>query len=148
MNIFEMYDMILKSDLDKHMSDLMRQYKKISSSVEPNNAELYHVMNKIKANHLIFTRIQRNAFKYLFDKGMVFYVDANKYVYQKKRPCKNNIYVVLYGELEYRNAAQNDERFGERVTIGFSVGEEVLFEKPPLKNRYENVFATTTACLL
>ena len=41
------------------------------------------------------------------------------------------VYFVLYGELEYR-LGHNDERFGERVTIGFSVGEEVLFEKPPL----------------
>ena len=42
----------------------------------------------------------------------------------------------------------NDERFGERVTIGFTVGEEVLFEKPPLQNRMESVAATTKACLL
>ena len=81
MNIYEMFELILKSDLDKHMSDLMRQYKKASTTTEPNNAELYHVMNKIKANHLIFTRIQRNAFKYLFDKGMVFFVEAGKSVY-------------------------------------------------------------------
>ena len=86
-------------------------------------------MNKIKANHLIFTRLQRGAFKYLFDKGMVFYVDAGKYVYQKKRASKTNVYFVLFGELEYR-LPTDDSRFGDRVTIGFSVGEEALFEKP------------------
>lgn len=102
-------------------------------------------MNKIKANHLIFTRLQRIAFKWLFDKGMVFFVEAGKYVYQKKRASKTNIYFVLYGELEYRDAA--DERFGDRVTIGFSVGEEALFEKPFVQ-RHESVAATVKSCLL
>ena len=147
MNIYEMMELIISSDLDRHMSGLMRQYTSSSAKTEPNNAEIYHIMNKIKANHLIFTRLQRNAFKYLFEKGLVFTVEAGKYIYQKKRPCKKNVYFVLYGELEYR-LGHNDERFGERVTIGFTVGEEVLFEKPPLQNRMESVAATTKACLL
>mmetsp|Transcript_14479 Transcript_14479/g.18279 ORF Transcript_14479/g.18279 Transcript_14479/m.18279 type:complete len:144 (+) Transcript_14479:177-608(+) len=108
---------------------------------------MYHIINKIKANHLIFTRIQRNSFKYLFDKGMIFNVEAGRQVYSHKRPCKNNIYFVLYGEVEHRRPG-DDERFGERVTLGFTVGEEVLFEKPPLKNRIESVFATVNTCLL
>ena len=103
-------------------------------------------MNKIKANHLIFTRLQRSAFKHLFDKGMVFFVEAGKYVYQKKRASKNNVYFVLYGELEYRLAG-DDTRFGDRVTIGFSVGEETLFEKPFVA-RHESVAATVKSCLL
>lgn len=53
----------------------MRQYTKASSSVEPNSSEIYHIMNKIKANHLVFTKIQRNAFKYLFDKGIIFTIE-------------------------------------------------------------------------
>ena len=103
-------------------------------------------MNKIKANHLIFTRLQRAAFKYLFDKGMVFYVEAGKYVYQKKRASKTNVYFVLFGELEYRLAG-DDSRFGDRVTIGFTVGEETLFEKPFVQ-RHESVAAVTRTCLL
>ena len=88
-----------------------------------------------------------NAFKYLFDKGVVFTVEAGKYIYQKKRPLKRNIYFVLYGELEYRRS-QDDERFGERVTIGFTVGEELLFEKPALDSRIESVAATVRSCVL
>ena len=42
----------------------------------------------------------------------------------------------------------SDERFGDRVTIGFTVGEEVLFEKPALKNRIESVAAPVTSCVL
>ena len=103
-------------------------------------------MNKIKANHLIFTRLQRNSFKFLFDRGLVFIVEAGKYVYQRKRPIKNNLYFVIHGELEYRH--DNGERFGERVTVGFCVGEEVLFEKPAMKNRLESVVATTRSCVL
>jgi len=104
-------------------------------------------MNKIKANHLVFTKIQRNAFKYLFDKGIIFTIEQGKYIYQKKRPCKNNIYFVLSGEVEYVRAGDG-ERFGERVCLGFTIGEEVLFEKPALKNRIESVVATTNVCLL
>ena len=138
--------MITETELDKHMGELCREYAKASSTVQPNNQEIYHLMNKIKANHLIFTRLQRSAFKYLFDRGLVFFVDAGKYVYQKKRASKNNVYFVLYGELEYRLAG-DDTRFGDRVTIGFSVGEETLFEKPFVA-RHESVAATVKSCLL
>ena len=140
MRLEAMMDLIISTDLDAHISELMRKYLTCSKSSEPNNAELYHIMNKIKANHLIFTRLQRNSFKHLFDKGLVFTVQAGNYVYQKKRIAKKNIYFVLYGELEYR--MENAERFGERVTMGLTVGEEILFEQPPLKNRIESVVAT------
>ena len=147
MNISEMVELVQSTDLDRHMSELVKQYQKANHEGEPNNAELYHILNKIKANHLVFTRMQRNAFKYLFDKGMIFMVEAGRYVYQQKRPCKTNIYFVLYGELEHRMPG-DDERFGERVTLGFSVGEELLFEKPPLKHRIESCAATVSTCLL
>lgn len=105
-------------------------------------------MNKIKANHLIFTRLQRNAFKYLFDRGMIFTVDAGKFAYSHNRPCKNNIYFVLYGELELREPRDEGARFGEQITLGFTVGDEVLFEKPALKHRIESCVATVKTCLL
>ena len=105
------------------MSGWMRDYINEHKKQEPNNAEVYAVLNKIKANHFIFIHFQRNSFKWLFDKGMVMHIEAGKHVYQRKRIMKRNIYFVMHGELEYRD--QNDERFGERVTIGFSVGEEI-----------------------
>lgn len=148
MDTTELMDLIQNSDLDKHMSELVTGYQKASKSVTPNASEIYHVMNKIKANHLVFTRLSRNAFKHLFDKGMIFTVEADKYVYQKKRVNKNNLYFVLSGELEYVLPPPDSGRFGERVGVGFSVGEEVLFENPPLKTRMESVRAVTTSCLL
>ena len=154
MNIFEMMELVVSTDLDRHMSELIRQYQKATQDGQDNTnnaSELYHILNKIKANHLVFTRLQRNAFKYLFDKGMIFMVEAGRYVYQQKRPCKTNIYFVLYGELEHRmpeGYGSDAERFGERVTLGFSVGEEVLFEKPPLRHRIESMAATVATCLL
>ena len=81
------------------------------------------------------------------EKGLVFTVEAGKYVYRKTKSIKNNIYFVLHGELEYRHPV-NEERFGDRVTIGFSVGEEILFEKPALKSRIECVAAVTNSCLI
>ena len=42
-----------------------------------------------------------------------------------------------------------DVPFGERVIIGYSVGEEILFENSPsLEQRYESVVAATKSCLL
>ena len=79
---------------------------------------------------------------------MIFTVEADKYVYQKKRVSKNNLYFVLSGELEYVLPPPDSGRFGERVSVGFSVGEEILFEDPPLKTRMESVRAVTTSCLL
>ena len=81
MDVAAMLDVIVSSDLDSHMSGLIRQYQKSNAGTEPNNQEIYHIMNKIKANHLIFTRLTRNAFKHLFDKGMIFTVEAGKYLY-------------------------------------------------------------------
>lgn len=79
---------------------------------------------------------------------MIFTVDAGKFAYSHKRPCKNNIYFVLYGELEHRKPSDDEEKFGERVTLGFTVGEELLFEKPKLAHRIESCVATVKTCLL
>ena len=148
MTITEIMELIQHSDLDKHMSDLVKIYQTASKAVTPNASEIYHALNKIKANHLIFTRLSRNAFKFLFEKGMIFTVEAGKYVYKKQRTSKNNIYFVLSGELEYQLPPPDSGRFGERVSIGFSVGEEMLFENPPPKSRYESLVAVTTSTLL
>ena len=83
MTITEIMELIQHSDLDKHMSDLVKIYQTASKAVTPNASEIYHALNKIKANHLIFTRLSRNAFKFLFEKGMIFTVEAGKYVYKK-----------------------------------------------------------------
>ena len=68
----------------------------------------------------------------MLDRGILFIVEPGKYLYKNTAGSrmKNNIFFVIHGEFEY---VHDDERFGDRVQVGLTVGEEVLFEKPPLK---------------
>ena len=62
-----------------------------------------------------------------------------------------NVYFVLYGEFEYQTG-DAEASFGDRVGLGWTIGEEVVFSKPkspeePIK-RLETVRALGQACLL
>ena len=85
-----------------HINDLTREYQKLrkSGQIDKPNGDVYHILNKIKANHLIFRKLQRNTFKFLLDKGLLFTVEAGKTVYNEQaKKIKNNVYLVVYGEL-------------------------------------------------
>ena len=56
-----------------------------------------------------------------------------------------NVYFVLYGEFDYQSKAVN---FGDRVGLGWTIGEEILFSKADPIMRQETVVATSEACLL
>ena len=56
-----------------------------------------------------------------------------------------NVYFVLYGEFEYR---YNGTMFGERVALGWTIGEEVIYKKAEPVKRLESVVALTDSCLL
>ena len=56
-----------------------------------------------------------------------------------------NVYFVLYGEFEYISSAQP---FGNRVGLGWTIGEEILFIKSQPVKRLETVLARSEACLL
>ena len=56
----------------------------------------------------------------------------------------NNIYFVLYGELRlYKKGANPNHSFGDPLTMGYTLGEEILFsEKDPIL-RMESCLATS-----
>lgn len=56
----------------------------------------------------------------------------------------DHVYFVMYGEFLYKHEGSE---FGERCGLGWTVGEEILYDKQPLR-RYETVVAKGHACLL
>ena len=56
-----------------------------------------------------------------------------------------NVYFVLYGNFDYMS---NEVNFGDPVSLGWTIGEEILFSKADPVKRSETVRATTEACLL
>jgi len=56
-----------------------------------------------------------------------------------------NVYFVLYGEFEF---VWHSSSFGERIGLGWTIGEEVLFSKANPIKRLETVIAKSEACLL
>ena len=56
-----------------------------------------------------------------------------------------HVYFVLYGEFIYKHG---DNPFGERCGLGWTIGEEVLYDKQQPLKRYETVVAKRHACLL
>lgn len=56
-----------------------------------------------------------------------------------------NVYFVLYGAFDYQKGQAN---FGDRVELGWTIGEEIMFSKADPVKRLETVVATSEACLL
>ena len=55
------------------------------------------MMRRIRLKHPIFHLITINAFKYLFENGVLLKVKPNQSVYKEYQPARANIYFVLYG---------------------------------------------------
>lgn len=58
-----------------------------------------------------------------------------------------NVYFVLYGEFDFQSGAAM-AKFGERVKLGWTIGEEVLFTKQEAFKRLETVRSIKESCLL
>ena len=56
-----------------------------------------------------------------------------------------NVYFVMYGEFDYQ---QQEATFGDRVGLGWTIGEEILFSKSEEVKRLETVRAVSDACLV
>jgi hypothetical protein len=55
------------------------------------------MMRRIRLKHPIFHLLTINAFKYLFENGVLFKVKPNQCVYKEYQPARAHIYFVLYG---------------------------------------------------
>ena len=87
----------------------------------------------------------QNAWKYILDRAFLFKLKKGQAAYKQDKNAMPNVYFVLYGEFEYRF---NDEPFGEKCGLGWTVGEEVMYKKSDPVKRMESVYALGDACLL
>ena len=64
--------------------------------------------------------------------------------------AKANVYFILYGKLEFRNAKLEDPKFGQVMSLGWTVGEEVLYSDDDnvAITRKENCIALNDTLLL
>ena len=66
-----------------------------------------------------------NAFKYLFESGMLLKVKPGQCVYKEYQPAKAHVYFVIYGQMEFKNSQIG--KFGEILGLGWTIGEEILY---------------------
>lgn len=55
MPLYDLMELIKNTELDEHMTTLVQEYQTLSKT--GNELDVYHVVNKIKANHLVFTKL-------------------------------------------------------------------------------------------
>ena len=106
------------------------------------------MVRRIRLKHPIFHLLTINAFKYLFENANLFRLKPNQCVYKEYQPAKAHVYFVLYGQMEFRNSKVG--RFGEIISLGWTVGEEILYGEDDQSDilRLENCVSTQHSCLL
>lgn len=100
---------------------------------------------KMQLKHPIFRLISQNAFKFIVDRAYLFKLKKGQAAYREDKTAMKNVYFVLYGEFDYVSQMQ---QFGDRVGLGWTIGEEILFHKSDPAKRMETVRAVSQACLL
>ena len=125
------------------------EMKQLVQTYIKHKVEKYHGVHlsqrKVQVKHPIFRLISINAFKYIVDRAYLFKLKPEQTAYKEERKAMPNVYFVLYGEFDYE---QNQTPFGERVSLGWTIGEEILFSKADPVKRLETVKARNEACLL
>lgn len=106
------------------------------------------MMRRIRLKHPIFHLLTINAFKYLFENGILFKVKPGQSVYKEYQPAKAHVYFILYGQMDFKNTKVG--KFGEIIGLGWTIGEEILYGDDDDKDilRLENCTSIGNACLL
>ena len=99
----------------------------------------------MQVKHPIFKLLTINAFKYIIDRAFLFKLKEGQAAYHEGKLAMKNVYFVLYGELDYE---KKEQEFGDRVGLGWTIGEEILFIKSQPVKRLETVRAKSDVCLL
>jgi hypothetical protein len=89
------------------------------------NPKLDLLMSKIRLNHPVFKLISASTFSYLIERSFLFKLMQNFGAYQEGFRAMNNIYFVLYGDLQLIKKSSGP--LGEPLIMGFTLGEEILF---------------------
>lgn len=131
--------------LDTEMRRHVNEFQLLASS---NDRRCELMMRRIRLKHPIFHLLTINAFKYLFENGILLKIKPNNYVYREYQPAKANIYFVLYGQMELKSSKVG--RFGEVIGLGWTIGEEILYGEEDEKEilRLESCFSLGHSCIL
>lgn len=107
------------------MEGYVRLWKQaIGASPDRNDSDL--TRSKIKFNHLIFTKLSKKAFTILLKTiGNLIFRNKNEMLYSDKASISKFFYIVVFGGFSLYN--KDDEAFGQSMTQGFTIGEEVMF---------------------
>ena len=68
--------------------------------IQTANPKLDLVMSRIRLNHPVFKDISATNFSYLVERSFLFKVPQGQPVYREHFRAVNNVYFVLYGELQ------------------------------------------------
>lgn len=86
------------SQISRTLDNEMRRYvHEFQALVAQNDRRCELMMRRIRLKHPIFHLITINAFKYLFENGVLLKTKPNQSVYKEYQPARANIYFVLYG---------------------------------------------------
>jgi hypothetical protein len=127
----------------------MRQYvTEFQKLMNKNDRRSELMMRRIRLKHPIFHLLTINAFKYLFENGILFKVKPGQCIYKEYQPAKAHIYFVLFGQMDFKNTKVG--KFGEIIGLGWTIGEEILYGEDDDKEilRLENCTSVGHSCLL
>ena len=119
--------------LDRKMRTYCSQLEYI---VQTANPKLDLIMSRIRLNHPVFKLISASTVSFLIERSYLFKLMNSYGAYQEGYRSMNNIYFVLYGELHL--SQKNAGQFGEPLSMGYTVGEEILFSEHDPVIRMEN----------
>lgn len=84
----------ISRNLDAEMRKYVMEFQRLVST---NDRRSELMMRRIRLKHPIFHLLTINAFKYLFENGILFRVKPNQNIYKEYQPAKAHVYFVLYG---------------------------------------------------
>jgi len=127
------------------MRHFISEFQKL---VAKNDRRSELMMRRIRVKHPILHLITINAFKYLFENGKLLRPKAGQQIYQEYQPAKAHFYIVMYGQIEFKNSKVG--KFGDVMGLGWTIGEEILYSDDDDKEimRLENCVAINQACIL
>lgn len=108
------------------MRKLVQQYEKFKAD---KNTRVGVVMKRMLLKHPIFRLVTFTAFKYLLESGKLFHLKPGGTVYKEDQAAKPNLYFVMYGRYNFTSnkVPGDDGKFGEKLGLGWTVGEEILY---------------------
>ncbi len=125
---------------------------------------MHLTQRKIQVKHPIFRLVTINALKWIVDRAFLLKLKKGQCAYRQGFKAQKKFYFVLYGEFDFeetkklgkinpktKKEATEQVKFGEPVGLGWTIGEEVIFEPEDsneVLKRYETVVAIRDSCLL